>query len=260
MIDRDLPRPEGVPQPDRIRHVAPERQAGLAGGRRHGVEYVGRQPLVHLHEVVAGLVVLPHELRALRRRGDAPAGHRRTADEQPRAEGTGRGRCGRAARAATAHPACPEPWSRRWQCRERAGSGRRTRPCAAPAGGRASPPARASDTSLRRPPPRCRRRHRPRPRDASTRCAGRSPPPSGSRRPAGPPARSSAGRSPRRTPGLPAPAAGDRRTPPRPRGRRGAPLRRQPASCALSPYRPSGIDSHAAGAAGRNRCGTCPRL
>ena len=94
VVYRDLPRREGVAQPHGVGHVAAERQADLVGGRRHRVEDVEGQPLVHLHEVVAALVVLAHELLALLGGGDAPAAHRRAADEEPRAQGLAAGDAG----------------------------------------------------------------------------------------------------------------------------------------------------------------------
>ena len=94
MVDGYLARREGAAQPDGVGHVAAERQADLVGGRGHRVEDVGGQPLVHLHEVVAALVVLAHELLALRRGGDAPPAHRRAADEEPRPQGLAAGDAG----------------------------------------------------------------------------------------------------------------------------------------------------------------------
>ena len=91
VVDGGLSRRERAPQPDRVGHAAPERQADLGGGRRHRVEDVGRQPFVHLHQVVAALVVLAHQLLALRGRGGAFPGQRRAADEQPRPQGLAAG-------------------------------------------------------------------------------------------------------------------------------------------------------------------------
>ena len=94
VVDRGLPRREDVPQPDGVGHVARERQADLVGGRRHRVEDVGREVLVDLHEVVAALVVLAHELPALLGGGDARPAHRRAADEEPRTQGLAAGDAG----------------------------------------------------------------------------------------------------------------------------------------------------------------------
>ena len=94
VVDGDLPRFERAPQPDLVGHVPSERQADLVGGRRHRVIDVGRQPFVHLHEVVAALVVLAHELLALRGRCGPPPGHGRAAHEQARPQGLAAGDAG----------------------------------------------------------------------------------------------------------------------------------------------------------------------